>query len=74
VGFVELGERGRTSNNSGEKDATQQLAETVAAAQAQHFKTTGKQLSYSDAVRYVGRVAPELYLEHRENSYAGKEE
>jgi len=73
VGFVELGERGRTRNGQ-EKTATQQLSELVATAQADHIRTTGKALSTTDAIRQVVSVNPELYLAYRQDSYAGKEE
>jgi hypothetical protein len=76
VGFVELGERGKMGRGGAgqEKDATTQLNELVLQTRTNHFKTTGKQLSYSEAVRAVTRANPELYLEHRADSYAGKEE
>jgi hypothetical protein len=75
TGYVELGERGRASGIRGtEKDATTMLAERVAAAQTQHFQGTGKQLSYTDAVRAIARQDPELYESYRADSYAGKEE
>lgn len=73
VGFVELGERGRMGSQT-EKNATQQLGEMVVAAQAAHFKTTGRQLSYTDAVRGIVRQNPDLYDSYRQDSYAGKEE
>lgn len=73
VGFVELGERGKMGSRT-EKDATQQLGELVVAAQSAHFKATGKQLAYTDAVRGIVRQNPELYDSYRQDSYAGKEE
>jgi hypothetical protein len=73
VGFVELGERGRTRNGN-EKTATQQLSELVQTAQAQHLTTTGKALSSVDAIAQVVRTNPELYLAYRQDSYAGKED
>ncbi len=73
TGFVELGERGRQGPRT-EKDATQQLAEQVATVRANHFKATGKTLSYTDAVRATVRNSPELYEEYRQDSYAGKED
>ncbi len=73
VGFVELGERGRTRNGQ-EKSATQQLSELVSATQARHLQTTGKALSNTDAIQQVVRTNPELYLAYRQDSYAGKEE
>jgi hypothetical protein len=73
TGYVELGERGSAGQRV-EKDASTQLAERVAAARTQHFQSTGKQLSYTDAVRAITRQDPELYLSYRADSYAGKEE
>jgi hypothetical protein len=75
VGYVELGERGRMQANSGqEKDATTQLSQAVLTARTAHFQATGKQLSYTDAMRYVVANSPELYEEYRQDSYAGKED
>jgi Mu-like prophage I protein len=72
VGFVELGERGKTANGR-EIDANQQLSQAVLAARTAHYQATGKQLSYRDAMAAVVRQSPELYLEYREDSYAGKD-
>ena len=76
VGMVELGERGRmqTGGSAQDKDATTQLAELVSAKQATHLQTTGKPLAFSDAMRMVVSESPELYMEYREDSYAGKEQ
>jgi hypothetical protein len=73
VGYVELGERGRTRNGT-EKTASQQLSELVTAAQTQHMAATGKQLSTTNAIAQVVRANPELYLAYREDSYSGREE
>lgn len=73
TGYVELGERGRTRNGQ-EKTAAQQLSELVSTARAQHLQTTGKQLSTTDAIAQVVRTNPELYLQYRQDSYAGKED
>jgi hypothetical protein len=76
TGYVELGERGKMSGGAAgqEKDSTTQLNELVLQTRANHFKVTGKQLGYADAVRAVAGANPELYLEHRADSYAGKED
>jgi hypothetical protein len=73
TGFVELGERGRVINTT-EKSASVTLAEQVLATRTRYFQATGKQLSYTDAVRQIVAGAPELYEEYRRDSYAGKEE
>jgi hypothetical protein len=73
VGFVELGERGRTRNGQ-EKTATQQLSELVNQAQARHLTTTGKALPTTDAIVQVVRTNPDLYMAYRQDSYAGKED
>jgi hypothetical protein len=73
VGYVELGERGRTRND-GEKDPAQQLQEAVALAQQRHMQQSGKQLSLRDAITTVVRNNPELYMAYRQSSYAGKED
>jgi hypothetical protein len=73
VGFVELGERGKTANGR-EVDSNQQLAIAVQQTRTAHFQATGKQLSYRDAMAHVVHQSPELYLEYRADSYAGKED
>lgn len=73
VGFVELGERGRMGSRT-EKDATTTLAEQIIQTQVAHFKATGKQLAYADAARRVVHRSPDLYLEYRQDAYAGKED
>lgn len=72
TGFVELGERGRMATG-GEKDATTQLAEAVTAKQTAHMQATGKPLLFAEAIRAVVSESPELYMEYRQDSYAGEE-
>ena len=73
TGFVELGERGRATGVTGtEKSPQQLLAEASLTVRANHFKATGKQLSYADAMRAIVRQNPGLYEEYRKTSYAGQ--
>lgn len=72
TGMVELGERGKMGTGGGmEKDATTTLAEAVTAVQTKHLQVTGKPLQFADAMRRVVAESPELYMEYREDSYAG---
>jgi hypothetical protein len=54
-----------------EKDATTTLAEAVTVVQTKHLQVTGKPLQFADAMRQVVAESPELYMEYREDSYAG---
>lgn len=75
VGYVELGERGKMRATTGnDVSPTVQLGQAVLQMRTAHFQTTGKTLSYTDAVRAVVAQNPSLYMDYREDAYAGKED
>jgi hypothetical protein len=70
---VQLGELGASTGQSttvGGKSATERAEEAIASTRKKFNETTGKELSYADAMSDVFSSDPELYKAYQAESYA----